>query len=44
MQLYETLVKFNGNTINLSIDYIDKIELDYEDFNNQIMQEMGITG
>ena len=43
MQLYETLVIFNGNTINLSIDYIDRIELDYEEFNNQIMQEMGIT-
>ena len=43
MQLYETLVKFDGNIVCLNIDYIDRIELDYEEFNNQIMQEMGIS-
>lgn len=43
MQLFETLVKINNNTINLSIDYIDKIELDYDEFNNQLLEEMGIS-
>lgn len=43
LQLHEALIKFNNNTICLNIDYIDRIELDYEEFNNQIMQEMGIS-
>lgn len=43
LQLHETLVKFNNNTICLNIDYIDRIELDYEEFNSKIMQEMGIS-
>ena len=43
MQLYETIVKTNNYIINLSIDYIENIELDYDEFNNGLLQEMEIS-
>lgn len=43
MQLYETIVKANDYIINLSIDYIKKIELDYDEFNSELLQESEIS-
>ena len=43
LQICEVILKVNEQSIVLEVDNIEKIELDYDIFNKEIMQAMGIS-
>lgn len=43
LQICEVILKINEQNMLLEVDNIEKIELDYDTFNKEIMKAMGIS-